>query len=94
MNSAALFSVAPVPNFNGPAQQVAVGGYHTCVLDISGQVHCWGYNGFGQLGIPADQDRHPVPVQVPGLTNVTEIVGGRCTPAPWLDKRRSGAWTR
>ena len=76
VNSAALFSVAPVPNFNGPAQQVAVGGYHTCVLDISGQVHCWGYNGFGQLGIPADQDRHPVPVQVPGLTNVTELVAG------------------
>ena len=32
------------------ALQVAVGRDHSCVLLESGQVTCWGYNGYGQLG--------------------------------------------
>jgi cysteine-rich repeat protein len=68
----------PVVNFNGAVRQVAVGGYHTCVLDYSFErnVYCWGYNGAGQLGFTADQERHPVPRPVPELTGVEEVVAG------------------
>ena len=29
---------------------LAVGGYHTCILDTSGRASCWGKNFWGQLG--------------------------------------------
>ena len=38
----------PLPN--GPIVQMALGAYHTCVLDMSGSVWCWGYNADGELG--------------------------------------------
>jgi alpha-tubulin suppressor-like RCC1 family protein len=38
-----------VPGFNG-AVEVSCGALHTCVRLSSGQVRCWGYNGYGQLG--------------------------------------------
>jgi hypothetical protein len=68
----------PVVNFNEAVRQVAVGGYHTCVLDYSVErnVYCWGYNGAGQLGFTADQERHPIPQRVPELTGVEEVVAG------------------
>ena len=37
--------------------QVASGSTHTCALLNSGQVKCWGHNGYGQLGQGDLQDR-------------------------------------
>jgi len=31
--------------------QIAVGGNHTCALDITGQIYCWGRNSSGELGV-------------------------------------------
>lgn len=36
----------------GPVVQIKAGENHTCALLASGQVRCWGYNGWGQLGYP------------------------------------------
>lgn len=33
-----------------PAKTVSVSLSHSCILDTDGQAHCWGSNGFGQLG--------------------------------------------
>jgi alpha-tubulin suppressor-like RCC1 family protein len=30
--------------------EIATGSYHTCVLSTDGDIKCWGYNGYGQLG--------------------------------------------
>ncbi|HVG62755.1 MAG TPA: RTX toxin [Hyalangium sp.] len=39
-------------DFNGATvRQLAAGANHTCALLTSGAARCWGYNGFGQLGI-------------------------------------------
>jgi alpha-tubulin suppressor-like RCC1 family protein len=34
----------------GAVKDIVAGGSHTCALLTTGNVRCWGYNGFGQLG--------------------------------------------
>ena len=29
---------------------IEAGSYHTCLLDEAGDVKCWGWNGYGQIG--------------------------------------------
>jgi hypothetical protein len=41
---------APPPGSLVGATQIAVGGRHSCALVAGGQVRCWGWNDFGQLG--------------------------------------------
>jgi alpha-tubulin suppressor-like RCC1 family protein len=33
------------------AISIAAGGYTTCIIANGGGVKCWGWNGYGQLGI-------------------------------------------
>jgi alpha-tubulin suppressor-like RCC1 family protein len=42
-----------------PALDVAAGDVHSCALLRSGEVHCWGGNGRGELGDPARVDGSP-----------------------------------
>ena len=37
-------------NLSGTPVRLTAGLYHTCALLASGNVQCWGYGGFGQLG--------------------------------------------
>lgn len=56
---------------------VATGSGHSCAV-IYGSVKCWGDNTTGQLGIGSvDNDVHPVPLDVNGLTsNVSAVAAG------------------
>jgi alpha-tubulin suppressor-like RCC1 family protein len=57
--------------------QVSGGQNSTCALLPSRSVVCWGQNSKGQLGIGNSSiPRIPVPVLVPGLTDVREITSG------------------
>jgi hypothetical protein len=56
----------------GFAATVAVGRHHTCALLPGGQIDCWGYNGYGELGNGTTTDSD-VPVAVSGITNATQI---------------------
>ena len=60
----------------GPAQQISAGGGHACALLVSGVAQCWGWNGFGQLGIDSTVDS-PTPADVHGSGNFIAIAAGR-----------------
>lgn len=41
----------PPINLGNPAVDITVGNRHACALLNTGRIKCWGYNGFGQLGV-------------------------------------------
>ena len=45
---------------------VASGGYHTCAVEETGSLWCWGFNRVGQLGDNSEENRF-TPVRVVGL---------------------------
>jgi hypothetical protein len=56
---------------------ISAGTIHTMALKSDGTVWTWGWNADGELGIGTqDFFSHPTPAQVPGLTNVVQIVAG------------------
>ena len=38
-------------NLGGSAVSISSGYYHTCAIMLNGDVKCWGYNNFAQLGV-------------------------------------------
>ena len=60
--------------------QISSGNGHTCALDSAGQVYCWGYNTFGQIGDGTTIDRYvPLAVDFTGTSLsgvVTQIITG------------------
>lgn len=57
-----------VPGLGSGVAQVALSGYHSCALMVSGGVKCWGYNEYGQVGNNLSSGREP-PTDVMGLTS-------------------------
>ncbi|MCA2960783.1 MAG: RCC1 repeat-containing protein [Silvanigrellales bacterium] len=55
---------------------LATGGLHTCALTGTGDVKCWGYDASGQLGGDGTKANSSVPVNVQGLTGVTQFALG------------------
>lgn len=59
---------------------IAAGLSHTLALRSDGTVWAFGFNYFGQLGTTSDNlsgvVAHPIPTQVPGLSNVVAIAAG------------------
>src|SRR5262249_44764002 len=52
----------------------SVGDGHTCAL-AGGAVACWGYNGYGALGLTFDNFAHPSPATVVGGSQIAEVSG-------------------
>lgn len=81
-------SPVQVPGIAG-ATAVAGGGDspptpygHTCAVLSGGEVRCWGYNQYGQLGNGTSTMQELTPVPVAGLTGATMVAtGGRHTCA-------------
>jgi len=73
-STAALLTVQP-PATAGA--MVAAGGSHSLALKVDGTVWAWGKNDHGQLGVGNDRiSASASPLQVSGLTGVTQIAAG------------------
>lgn len=76
----AELSPVDVAGLDGPAQDIAAGGSHTCAIISGGRLQCWGANQAGQLGDGAGGefgDLNPMPVDVEGLLgNVLSVDAG------------------
>ncbi|MEZ4265742.1 MAG: lamin tail domain-containing protein [Myxococcota bacterium] len=55
---------------------VQSGGFHSCALRSTGQVVCWGYNAFGELGIGTTGNAVTTPQAVPGLSDAVQLSVG------------------
>jgi len=55
---------------------VSSGLYHTCVVQVSGLVKCWGWNTYGELGDGTTDDRYHDPVTVIGINDALSAAAG------------------
>lgn len=56
-------------------QPIVAGSYHTCALNLAGEVSCWGDNRYGQLGDGSTTQRS-LPTRVAGLTSLKGLAAG------------------
>ncbi|WP_166837692.1 InlB B-repeat-containing protein [Rheinheimera pleomorphica] len=81
-----------VQGFSSGTVQVATGGYHSCALNSSGAVYCWGNNALGQLG-NGSTDQSTVPVAVLGLeSGVVAISAGHLHSCALLNSGAVRCW--
>ena len=55
---------------------ISAGAYHTCAIDTDGNVHCWGFNRDGQLGIGTEEDHRLGPAAVDTQLQFTSVSAG------------------
>jgi alpha-tubulin suppressor-like RCC1 family protein len=56
---------------------VAAGGEHTCAIDGTSRLWCWGRNDTGQLGVGDTEPTHNSPAEVPDLNGWLSVSLGR-----------------
>jgi alpha-tubulin suppressor-like RCC1 family protein len=66
-----------VEGLSGELLAFSAGGTHACAVDTNRNLHCWGNNGWGELGlgfVSNEADSYavnqPAPVNLPGVTHV------------------------
>ncbi len=74
-------SPVPVAGLDGRVAAISAGAAHTCALFPAGNVKCWGYNIYGQLGDGGGgggvaNANSPQPVDVAGLIDAIAISAG------------------
>jgi len=63
-----------VAYFRSSTRTVTAGAYHTCSLQPTGTVLCWGLNHDGQLGFAASPSRSPTVIA--GISNAVAVAAG------------------
>lgn len=80
----------------GDIVDVASGLAHTCAVQISGGVICWGFNDQGQVGAPSagggGSNSMPSPVTVPGVDNAVKVALGHAHSCAVTTAGRVRCW--
>lgn len=72
--------------------EVSSGQYHTCAV-ADGQAYCWGYNGYGQLGVGNTTTAYsPMLVANQGTSVVTKIAAGQRHSCAVTSDRNVWCW--
>ena len=74
-----------------PADLLALGSFHSCARDRSGNLWCWGRGDLGQLGNGALFDSWR-PVQVEGVRGVSDLALGRAHSCALIDDGTVRCW--
>lgn len=83
------------------ATQVISGGYHTCAILSDGDLVCWGYNGYGQLGVgdtlsrgdgPGEMGESLVRVNLGTGRLAVDVVAGYYHTCAILDNGATKCW--
>lgn len=61
---AGALAASPVRVIESQVSDLAVGFEHSCAVETDGQLHCWGSNHHGQLGVGSDVDQSAEPRRV------------------------------
>ena len=89
---AALTDELPSGN---PAVELAIGGFHSCVVDSDGQPYCWGLNDYGQLGDGSVTDQNtPTEVYLDGISSLTNLTAGDTHTCGIADDGVAYCWGR
>jgi alpha-tubulin suppressor-like RCC1 family protein len=75
----------------GSATQVAAGEYHTCALETSGDVECWGLNRYGQLG-DGTRNIAETPVSTRALSSAVDLASGKALNCVALSGGGAKCW--
>ncbi len=76
----------------GGVEQVALGGGHTCVRTVVGEVYCWGQNGSGQLGVMTTEGFSEVPIEVDLDARARLLAAGTYHTCAVLEDDRLFCW--
>lgn len=90
-DSAPAGTVKKVELPEGKPVKVALGASHTCALNDSGKVYCWGANGKYQLGT-SDADKSYAPRLVEGLAAMDSIAAGKSHSCAMSAKGEVWCW--
>ena len=98
-NAAPNPAPAPVVGIAGPIAAVAKSlGYHDHVVLADGRVQGWGWNNYGQVGLPADASTDSgsilSPTVVPGLSDVAHVSDGNYFGCALKKDRTVWCWGR
>jgi alpha-tubulin suppressor-like RCC1 family protein len=84
-----------VTGSQGIVPMVTAGVSHTCALLNDGNITCWGYDGFGQLGngtITGNIDAPPATITLPGNATATAITAGSAHTCALLNTGNITCW--
>lgn len=72
-------------------KQIAAGGFHSCAVDMSDDVWCWGSNVYGQLGF-GDTAARNSPTKLTSLSGVASLSLGRFHSCAKLNNGNVSCW--
>jgi alpha-tubulin suppressor-like RCC1 family protein len=78
--------------FIGALVDIAAGAGHTCAVDRSAGVWCWGLNRFGQVGDSTVGERRGSPTRVAGISGALRVAVGRAHSCALLASGTVTCW--